>query len=665
VSLFLGVACTLISGISRRVGDLIMGIIRIIVSLALGRQGADVHPDDIHSQIPVTINTAMKCFALDSKVTVFAVCPVCHCTYKPETTPGLSEVVYPRFCSNMPRPDAVVCGESLLEDGPRHRPLKTFAYHHFDDYLASMLARPDIEMTMDESCSTLAQDPIVVSDVLEATFLRQFCDPDGQLFVQQHNGEGRYVFALNVDYFNPEGLRVRGARNSCGIISMTCLNLPLNIRYKPENMYLAGIIPGPSEPHLTDLNHYLRPLIHDLKVSWERGYTFSRTALHPTGRITRSAIAAVVCDLPAARQAAQMAGHQSHFYCTVCSCHHRSTLGRTDYQDWMNRDVEQMRKHAEMWRDAKTVAEQVKIFNKYGVRWSELWNLPYWDPTRQLVVDSMHCLFEGLVHTHVREILGLSTATASEKEAITFAFHHNFTQPSLQSNSESSSTPRASPAPSQESITSSQRSLTRSQNSVTPSQTLTPPPFHASSALTPKVIDSIALIHSLLIAPVSNADPETCFKDLGRRLSQQSAAALHFVYQNDILSSLQVQSKSQGKRRMIMDAVVVPTLQEVKMHWASAQKPIPPAAGPTGKRQHHEDGSDEQLLSKKVKFRIEHESKGVQAIALVCIDSDCFIESNMRVSPKEHLLDQLNRPKIKRPLRNTMAEAMVTWVSGF
>ena len=116
---------------------------------------------------------------------------------------------------------------------------------------------------------------------------------------------------------------------------------------------------------------------------------------------------------------------------------------------------------------------------------------------------------------------------------------------------------------------------------------------------------------------------------------------------------------------MIMDAVVVLTLQEVKMHWASAQKPIPPAAGPTGKRQHHEDGSDEQLLSKKVKFGIEHESKGVQAIALVCIDSDCFIESNMRVSPKEHLLDQLNRPKIKRPLRNTMAEAMVTWVSGF
>src|SRR3954451_2183423 len=212
---------------------------------------------------------------------------------------------------------------------------------------------------------------------------------------------------------------------------MTCLNLPLNIRYKPENMYLAGIIPGPSEPHLTDLNHYLRPLIHDLKVSWERGYTFSRTALHPTGRITRSAIAAVVCDLPAARQAAQMAGHQSHFYCTVCSCHHRSTLGRTDYQDWMNRDVEQIRKRAEMWRDAKTVAEQVKIFNKYGVRWSELWNLPYWDPTRQLVVDSMHCLFEGLVHTHVREILGLTATTASEKEAITFAFCHDFTQPSL------------------------------------------------------------------------------------------------------------------------------------------------------------------------------------------------------------------------------------------
>ncbi|KJA14254.1 hypothetical protein HYPSUDRAFT_208847 [Hypholoma sublateritium FD-334 SS-4] len=32
------------------------------------------------------------------------------------------------------------------------------------------------------------------------------------------------------------------------------------MRYKPENMFLAGVVPGPHEPPLTALNHYLTPL---------------------------------------------------------------------------------------------------------------------------------------------------------------------------------------------------------------------------------------------------------------------------------------------------------------------------------------------------------------------------------------------------------------------
>ncbi|KAG2746883.1 hypothetical protein P692DRAFT_20699316, partial [Suillus brevipes Sb2] len=69
--------------------------------------------------------------------------------------------------------------------------------------------------------------------------------------------EGCYAFALHKDFFNPEGLNIRGASTSCGIISMACLNLPVDIRYKPENMYLVGIIPGPKQLSLENLNHYI------------------------------------------------------------------------------------------------------------------------------------------------------------------------------------------------------------------------------------------------------------------------------------------------------------------------------------------------------------------------------------------------------------------------
>ncbi len=41
------------------------------------------------------------------------------------------------------------------------------------------------------------------------------------------------------------------------------------MRYKPENMFLAGVVPEPHEPPLTALNHYLTPLVDELLTFWE------------------------------------------------------------------------------------------------------------------------------------------------------------------------------------------------------------------------------------------------------------------------------------------------------------------------------------------------------------------------------------------------------------
>ncbi|KIO01078.1 hypothetical protein M404DRAFT_117339, partial [Pisolithus tinctorius Marx 270] len=175
---------------------------------------------------------------------------------------------------------------------------------------------------------------------------------------------------------------------------------------KPENMYLAGIIPGPKQPSLENLNHYVRPLILDLAASWERGVWYSRTANHPNGRLMRCAIALAVCDLPAAHHLAALAGVGSHFFCGACSCYHKNNYGRVDFENWVPRDPCELRTFAEQWRDATPTAHHEKIFREHGIRWSELWRLPYWDPARQLVVDSMHCILEGLVQHHIRSLLG-------------------------------------------------------------------------------------------------------------------------------------------------------------------------------------------------------------------------------------------------------------------
>ncbi|KIJ10610.1 hypothetical protein PAXINDRAFT_16444 [Paxillus involutus ATCC 200175] len=60
---------------------------------------------------------------------------------------------------------------------------------------------------------------------------------------------------------------------------------------------------------------------------------------------------------------------------------------------------------AQHWRDAVTKKERENIFKETGIRWSELLRLPYWDPTRSMVVDGMHNLFLRLVQFHFRDLI--------------------------------------------------------------------------------------------------------------------------------------------------------------------------------------------------------------------------------------------------------------------
>src|SRR5271168_127053 len=97
-------------------------------------------------------------------------------------------------------------------------------------------------------------------DIFYGEMPREFKGPYGKHFGHEED-EGRYVFSLGVDFFNPLLNKQSGKNVSVGIISLVCLNLPPDIGYKSEHMCLVGIIPGPHEPPLTTLNHYLTPLL--------------------------------------------------------------------------------------------------------------------------------------------------------------------------------------------------------------------------------------------------------------------------------------------------------------------------------------------------------------------------------------------------------------------
>ena len=62
---------------------------------------------------------------------------------------------------------------------------------------------------------------------------------------------------------------------------------------------------------------------------------------------------------------------------------------------------------AQQWRDG-TQTQRATIFETHGIRWSELLLLPYWDPTRFVVLDSMHALLLGCLRHHARTLWGMN-----------------------------------------------------------------------------------------------------------------------------------------------------------------------------------------------------------------------------------------------------------------
>ncbi|KIK53106.1 hypothetical protein GYMLUDRAFT_132028, partial [Collybiopsis luxurians FD-317 M1] len=156
------------------------------------------------------------------------------------------------------------------------------------------------------------------------------------------------------------------------------LNLPDNLRYKPEHTYLT-IIPGPHEPELDDLAHYFKPIVDQLLVGWERGFHLSHTACSPEGNTVEVAVVLSVNDLPAACKVDGSGSIKSNWLCTRCKLYRRDSAYCTDFENWELKDPIVLLWHAEAYRDAQTGKEREALFKQYAVCWSELRCLPYWD----------------------------------------------------------------------------------------------------------------------------------------------------------------------------------------------------------------------------------------------------------------------------------------------
>ncbi|KAF9441441.1 hypothetical protein P691DRAFT_683904, partial [Macrolepiota fuliginosa MF-IS2] len=119
--------------------------------------------------------------------------------------------------------------------------------------------------------------PGVMHDIWDSNALKTFCGPNGKPFFSCPQGKSCLAFGLHVDNFS---IGKWGSRTA---IYMTCLNLPPSWRHQLENIFLVGLIPGPWEPSITQMNHLLRPLIPFLGDLWDEGLFLKHTPNYPFG----------------------------------------------------------------------------------------------------------------------------------------------------------------------------------------------------------------------------------------------------------------------------------------------------------------------------------------------------------------------------------------------
>lgn len=115
------------------------------------------------------------------------------------------------------------------------------------------------------------------------------------------------------------------------------------------------------------------------------------------------------CDLPAGRKLCGFLSYTAHQGCSRCHKAFTGSAGDLDYSgfdrsNWAKRNRSEHLAQVKKISECNTITGREEIESNTGYRYTKLLDLPYFDPSRMLVVDPMHNLFLGTGKRVVKEI---------------------------------------------------------------------------------------------------------------------------------------------------------------------------------------------------------------------------------------------------------------------
>ena len=147
--------------------------------------------------------------------------------------------------------------------------------------------------------------------------MKDICDGELHRKVQEICQDPFITLTLNIDGIQPN----KGSKKTIWPILLVVNEIPLQYRFSPENLILAGVWSGSTKPSRTSMAHFLRPVVNEL-TRLENGAAFyipsdASLSNHESIRI-RVYLIGACCDKPAQASVQNIPEPIAAFCCGRC-----------------------------------------------------------------------------------------------------------------------------------------------------------------------------------------------------------------------------------------------------------------------------------------------------------------------------------------------------------
>ncbi|KAJ7474099.1 hypothetical protein FB451DRAFT_1035065, partial [Mycena latifolia] len=190
---------------------------------------------------------------------------------------------------------------------------------------------------------------------------------------------------------------------SVGAIVLYCLNLPIELRFLLENVFILALIPASGSPDVYTISHIL-PFLTEAINAFAKGKVLE-TDENPEGVSVFARLVPLIADLGAVRKVAGYMSHSADCFCSFCHAR-KADIDRLDWKNWDYRKGPIVRAQALAWKAMRTIKDQTQASRDNGVRWTPVHDVYKWDPVRYVILGFLHNWLEGVLQHHLRILWG-------------------------------------------------------------------------------------------------------------------------------------------------------------------------------------------------------------------------------------------------------------------